>query len=543
MEKKFESKDSTATRTDSKSSRTKESNHKPYYRRNHNKRNDERKDTRSDKCDTIKDQPTMRNDPSWYAISDNIGKAVGSIPFNRFSGMKEDLFADATIPSNITFADASGKSTPGVMAVHWIATCGSSTSAVSAVNTAARALYTYVRHQNSGHANYESADLMLYVLAMDQVYTMYCELVRMYKTASTYYMTNRSVPDLLLHAMRVDPVSLRQNLAQFRYGINLTCAKISAMCVPKKFDFFKKHALMASAVLADSSSVRGQFSVPVLAGYYTFESTTTGGGSLKYNLIPESDDWNGKLKALNDAIDVIMSDEDMNIMSGDILKAFGRENLYTLAEVDENATLDFVFDENLLAQIENSVSFRLQTKPNITQAGNVITFDPQLWAPTTEVVVDVFGTGLKYFNSHKDDPDWKDTLEWTRLSNSLNYYDDTYHINCGTELMAGYTVSYYDYSDNPAGVATSFPPVYTYTRRSTTNVADDNYLLFHMWSHFDWAPMLYILAGKVASGKGDLHFTGVIGDLKVYTLVDNDTYTRLNECAVMAELTGGLLKL
>lgn len=52
-------------------------------------------------------------------------------------------------------------------------------------------------------------------------------------------------------------------------------------------------------------------------------------------------------------LDVLLSNEDINIMSGDIMKAYGSD-LFTIPYIQENEIQEIVHDENLLLQFSNS---------------------------------------------------------------------------------------------------------------------------------------------------------------------------------------------
>lgn len=59
------------------------------------------------------------------------------------------------------------------------------------------------------------------------------------------------------------------------------------------------------------------------------------------------------LESIQEMLDVLLANEDINIMSGDIIKAYGSD-LYTLPYIQENELQEIVHDENLLLQFSNS---------------------------------------------------------------------------------------------------------------------------------------------------------------------------------------------
>lgn len=64
------------------------------------------------------------------------------------------------------------------------------------------------------------------------------------------------------------------------------------------------------------------------------------------------------LNQLDNAISILLADEDINIMSGDIIKAYGSE-LYKLPLLGEEELQEFTYDVDLLQQFKNSVSIEI----------------------------------------------------------------------------------------------------------------------------------------------------------------------------------------
>lgn len=480
------------------------------------------------------------NDYKWYEISEPISKAVGSIPFNRFPGVKEKVTFNLK-GSSLSFDadDQSGATTPGVLTVKYIPSYGNAAGATAAINVAARAIYTFVRHQNSGRTNYEAPDLMLYIMAMDQIYTAWYELRRLYDAIMTYTFENRYIPDALIYAMAETTASnYRSNLADFRYRINLLAAKISSLCVPKKFDIFKRHTLLAGNVFADSTSLRGQYYLFKAERFLKFSPTAdTNGGSLQ-SVSGITGTPSQACAVVEALLDAVLQDEDMNIMSGDILKAYGRENLYQLEFVSEDETLSLARVENVLQQIENSATYgglcsnTADLKYTITQnqdaaantdrylittlsgIGNTQSGEP--WSLGTEIKVNQL-----YFNSHKDAPDYKDVIEWSR-SNSWKGY--------ATEIITSYVIYYNNYNEATGVMSLSkvtFGSVLYYLNNA---IPSD---VVTKLSSFDWHPIVYLISNTSPSTGA---YKGKIADLKVYTLIELGDIQQIHDAAINGAL-------
>lgn len=269
-----------------------------------------------------------------------------------------------------------------------------------------RALYSFVRHVNSGRVNYEAPDLMMYVMAMDSVYLLVHEIKRLIRLAYLYVLENRDIPEKVFSVLGIDHKDLIGNLANYRAQLNTRIAKVNSLAVPANFNLFKRRSVMGSVVLTDEPNRPTQIIVPVADGFYKFTVGTTGStldyvipGSSAHNdtfavhvqrggdntFVKSKTRVNDYFKLLDDMLSVLLSDEDINIMSGDIIKAYG-DNLYRLPFIEENEMQDIIHDENLLLQFTNSTVLDIPTasfgrfsstdaNKGIQAEGNLVTFE------------------------------------------------------------------------------------------------------------------------------------------------------------------------
>lgn len=247
-----------------------------------------------------------------------------------------------------------------------------------------RSLFTFVRHVNSGRTNYEAPDLMLYVMAMDNIYLRIHEIKRLIRLGYHYEMRNRTIPNKIYSALGVDITDTINNMANYRARLNMAISKANSLAVPSSFNLFARRTVLGSVVLTDEPNRPTQLIIPEADGYYTYNSKGKTGGRLEYvtkqSLTKATNETSYKadgvmrvtplrkltvddlLKSLENELSTLLSDEDINIMSGDILKAYGN-NLYSLKYIEENEALELVHDENLLMQFKNSTVLDL---PNAT---------------------------------------------------------------------------------------------------------------------------------------------------------------------------------
>lgn len=304
------------------------------------------------------------NDASWYMADNQLVNDVASISFNTALGNPITL----TGSIGTTFSvNSYSLQLPGIMSIYTTPTIGISTDANSPVNIAMRRLYTYVRHANSGHSNYDPADLMIYLLAMDSIYTYWAYMVRAYGVAQVFSRTNKFVGDALLTAMGVDP-NIRENLADFRAYINTFAAKAQQWCVPRVMTYFLRHNWMYSNVYKDEDNDKAQMFMYVPAALYKYNPTLSEGsagglqatyiaaqagtGIITYKTLPNT--YVDLVAKGNDLLNALAGQEDIGIISGDILKAYGVENLWKIDTIPTEYQVVPVFSEEVLEQFHNT---------------------------------------------------------------------------------------------------------------------------------------------------------------------------------------------
>lgn len=291
------------------------------------------------------------NDPTWYAQDKRLLEDSANMYFSWAVGTPFSLDNEAAgVSENLVL--------PGICAIYTAPSLGYSADKSSPVNVAATALYSYVRSANAGSSNYDAPDLMLYCLALGQVYSYINFLQRTYGLLTLYAQPNRYIPRDVLIACDVDPDSAEGDLANFRYGINLLINKVASFSVPGNLEYFKRMAFMYSNVYTAGTSIKDQLYMYSPAGFWKFTlSDTNKSGMLDYTpfLDAQADLYTVKdlLNYGNDLLTNILGNEDFNIMSGDINKKYGND-LITLTSLPEYYPIVPIFDIAVLEQMKNA---------------------------------------------------------------------------------------------------------------------------------------------------------------------------------------------
>lgn len=551
----------------------------------------------SNKGDKFKRKKT--NDPSWYVANQAIVKDVASLPFAVFNGLDYECFKPVELANKLPTDDVASTHTPGVAVYKYMPWYGTATP-TSALNLTMRALYSFVRHANSGRSNYEAPDLMLYIMAMDSIYLIIHETKRLLRLAYLYVLENRDIPEKVYDVLGIDLTDVIANLANYRAQLNTRIAKANSLAVPANFNIFKRRAVMGSVVLTDEPNRPTQLIVPKADGYYMFNATTQNGGSLGY-VTPGSTTSNKSvysanvqylavkksslkdyLTLLDSMLAVILSDEDMNIMSGDIIKAYGSD-LYSIPFLQDNEIQEIIHDENLLLQFTNSTVLDIENasfrESSATTNYNGIEFEVGFNIPNSSapVIAQQNGTlvakcvhntslsltgkpvsqaGQKPFvlldtqfieTSDSNSITPENVLEWTRLTMAAYKYNGTavYTIEAGVELGLGWLVAmplnYWKLNDQQKRhnvktiVSQWFQFGYTWMQQVKTQIPD--------FSNLSDDEYTYYIYGTTQNRS--TNFSSAISEITRYNynyvgkMIDGLSFGPRQYCAGKVTLSGG----
>lgn len=503
-------------------------------------------------------QHSSTNDPQWYFKDKRILEDTASYSFNQPLGTRLH-FNQYHLPTGLDTNKIGASAVPGLMTVRLALTPGIAVSAEDPVNIAATNVYSYVRYKNSGSANYDAPDLMMYLLAMDSLYACWNWMQRIYGFASIYSQTNKYLPRAYMEANNVDFDDVMAHLADFRAWLNVKAQSISAFCVPATMTYNIRHSWLFSNIFKDSDTNKAQQYMYVPAWFYKYDETSSpkGGQLVPVIAVPNTVGTAKKYKVtdlmnmLNSMIEAVNYAEDIGIMSGDILKAYGAGNLFTLSPIDPDYKVEAVHSPEVLWQIENMhclfagstdiSQFNITQDPNT----NFIKYNPEL----TGVVAPRNGG---YLNFHHNDITAENVIVASRLlaaTVTKTGTQNTTITSCGSEIALNAYLSVFVENANTSATLTDSTqlqliikeiPFVTYPelKNGLVDVETLNeYLTIIGWySAFDWAPELLLGVGYTDAESHLNHSTvGVIRDWDKYTLLDNQDIESMNLLALLTE--------
>jgi hypothetical protein len=503
-------------------------------RRNDNDRNKEKRNPRPEK-DTRKNEREEApnkvgfNSPEWYAASPQLMVDAASLAFSEPVGTTLSME-----PSGVTSwsNQAFDAGIPGVCCLSWVPAVGISSSESSALNIATRNIYSFVRHANAGHTNYNSPDLMIYLLCMDSIYSYFAWMVRLYGVIRAYNIKSRYMPKALVESMGVNFDDLNKSLADFRYYINNFAVKAGSLCTPATMSYNARHIWMNSHVYLDELSAKGQLYLFDQQVYWKFSATSDPNGGRAVAV--KRYDWMGSESTLADIItfgnallEPILADEDMGIMSGDILKAFGDSNLVRLANIPEDYFVIPEYNEEVLSQIQNATVLRLPTSTSeldVYQSNNVLFFNPEF-----------SGRGVDFkkiiFTIAKDSPTPSDIMVASRLTNILLHDEDgnkTYLEACGSDFITDMRIWYNDEDGITKQVLIHSE---WYIDLAAPELTAANLRALSKLEMFNNHPQ--VVAYCVGNNK--LHYSGTFFDVNNYTLLSSYELGKMHNTAILSE--------
>lgn len=515
-------------------------------------------------------QPHIRgtNDYRWYAYNDQLLRDTCSVGFNYPTGYN---LPDALARSNANWAQVAGAlRIPGIISINLVPTYGISNDQNSPINVAARQVYNFIRAENSGHANYDAVDYMMYLLAVDSVFSFYAFLMRIYGIVTHYTFFDAYSPDAIIMSMGVNPNDIRENFAQFRAFINLYAAKMGTLLVPKSFNIFLRHAQMYGNVYKDSDSSRAQLYLYNPECFYEYNPTGSGTGAtldtvvmrdtIFPNVQPAAQHSFNDLQNIGNVLLSAATDEDFIIMAGDTLKAFGSENLWKQEDIDEQFKLEPIFDFTWLTQIQNAMSLDrvggFQTAADnkykleqVIPGGNL-----SPWIKTTFELSSADNLYQPWWDhealmvSPFEVPTQGDIIESSRLLFTADYGTDSggNHIctitSCGSEIASNFQL----FTQVGTGGArhlhcynlSSHSVVPTSSNLSTA--LDGLVRTRILLDCFNMHPTIFVIRdNENVTDPNDLSrytLLGVATDLDNYAVVSKETISRMHELALLSML-------
>lgn len=290
------------------------------------------------------------NDPRWYAQNPQLMKDYASFPFGFPLGVTIDGGEGSR---------QKGYGVPGVCTINLAPSIGYATTPNDPVNMAMRNTYTFVRRANSGATNYEAPDLMMYILSVTNVLAYIEFLKRTVGLMMAYTALNRYYPKALVQSAGWDFNDVQNNIVQLRGYINQMAVKAQSLVIPNSLSYVARQAWLYSKVILDSNTDKAQSYQFVPTGFFTYPGDSDQPTSLVFTrwlsgIQATTGNTVAQAIAFGDAmINPILQSQAFNVMSGDILKAYGNQGVITIMGVSDTYITLPEYSTEVQSQIEN----------------------------------------------------------------------------------------------------------------------------------------------------------------------------------------------
>lgn len=506
-----------------------------------------------------KDLGSATNDPKDYQLDAQLLKDVASIPFSWATGTPLNLnnALMSTTPSKGNFT------IPGILALGVVPTVGTAKQASDPVNVCANRIYSYVRHANSGSKNYDAPDLMLYLLAVANVYGMIMHLQRIYGMIGTYSTYNRYLPNTLIQAAGMDAKDVIPNLANFRARLNMLIYKAASFAVPSSMPYFKNMAESFGNYYSEGTSMKDQIYIIRPVGLYKYKLNDDLSGMLKFEVFADNT-VKYMLDYAEDMLSRLIYSEDMNLMSGDILKAYGSEGIYKLATVSEDYSLLPIMDIPVLEQIKNattcgmvynetgaadfSVDITQSTDHSFLNINNTITTHNRANSNATAANARALALQSldedRFMTTSTKDVTPELVMENSKYMVAADGYthtpgSETATITLYPRTFIPYYFTIYEGDVSGTGIVSIVDHVFSYATPVNLDDKEELKAFIHRLSviqHFKFAPIMHPLGYTAGTTAPAVKFAEgyIFQDVDNYAIISDSTLRAMHEAALMA---------
>lgn len=514
---------------------------------------------------TCGDKLSSLNDISWYKRYPELLEASARIAFPYRPGMSLHMgtvkFPESNGPVNTSY------DVPGVATLKWIPSFGRSTKATDPTSIAAREIYSKVRSKYSGSLDADAPDFIMYLGALDSIYSYIGALKRIYRILDIYTPQNYILPDGLLRMMGLTTGTinhLRTDKANFNLMINQLIRMTKKFAMPASMDMFVRHYWMNDNVYTDRADVNSQFYVFSQAGFYKYASVNTPAGVPAAGLTLQVAPWGG-LDEFNSTdpvdalynfgaqlINALSAWDDCYTISGYLMRAYEGVTQFTVDELPLHEQFSPVFVPEVLSQIENSVGVlasNAQTPTNIRgtdvsqdPATNAVLYTPSVKKTAASFEGADFVDTANWINLHENNPSSDAIVIATRLHPvRISDGTDGFHILAGTEIPLGWSVLIRVFDNNMHKTYVRGLPQHfaiTGTADMGWNFDKDTaraLAAVAAMSAFDYHPLVNLVLGfDVDTNPGAVSY--MQGDVSNITTVPDDVLTNIHRVCTYSEL-------
>ena len=483
---------------------------------------------------------TFANDPSWYNLNKQLVIDAASISFHTplSEGITRDSLASNTKTPRASVVALAFQACPGIGGYDSNSRFSASGIYNSVARVASQNIYAWVRHANSGASNYEPSDLMMYLLALDQAYIIYAWGRSIYRMANSFLNYNFTWLKDMAQLEDINLDDFRENLANMRTYLNITATRLNALSAPKLFPYFNRHVWMTSNIFKDSGVKRSSYYAFYPYSYGVYNSTQARIAMTEFG--SSQLDYAGYVAIMNSIVDNLIADEDIGIISGDLRKAYGAENLFIIDSTPVDDYVEPIFSEEVLTQISGATlvgplksgSYDIcQTYNSYIYTGTYVEGATSLPSVSQLFPIITSNENSSYYhdgfivNMYKDDVTPDDVMVATRLMACTNYGTDGQTnfravILAGSEFIVFAKLAVRD--DSTSGLKATELVLQDFSMRST--------LAAQVLPQLDWFPQAVFNLDSSATTE----YYYYVSDLSNYAVIGPEQLRNMHMVALLS---------
>lgn len=516
-----------------------------------------------------------RNDISWYTKYPNLLQAAGSFPYPYRPGMSLNI-GQYTIPT-VSNPIQRQFVIPGVMVLDWVPSVGYSKTATDPASIMAKEIYAKVRAAFSGSLDADGPDFVVYLGALDSIFTYLAWLKRLYRVMNAWTPENYVLPDVVLSAMgftAANILSLRQHRTQLWQCINELILMSRKFTCPAVMDLFNRHYWMSDNVYTDSPDINSQFYLFNPTALYKYAALDMPDGNpgpgLQMTLMPQFNSSNASNISVElfyqfgrSLIDALVAWDDAYTINGYLQRAYAGVPTFIVEELPQDAVLLPQYTEEVLTQIENSRAipfgrywdFSDLSGLNVTQdvPSNAVISDPTVTLDMLQAVADSFQrcvTTSPTLSARSPSPTVADSVIASRLQCAVKSYtmsgnSATLKITAATEIPVAWHIYKTVRASNVWGTGgIPYPQVVNFTYQtgagSTTTAGEmiamlEEALGVFEAEQFDWHPFSFVTRSSYYNATPNAGCF-VAGDTHNITSITVTDLENLHKICVYSEL-------
>lgn len=328
---------------------------------------------------------------------------------------------------------------PGIMVFDVVNTPGVS-SPNSPLQQLVKQLYTKVYAQQTAAKQIAGSDLYMYLLAMDEAYSVYAEFVRVYGLLLSFSPIDRYTPKVYVQALGYNYETLKNHMPEFENMLDNFANAMRVYFVPKDVALYDMHEQLFGNVYVDDQTSRAKMYAFRKHIYRKWQDIASDqGSSLKAVPMHSTEllDLAGMQAIIDDITESLFKSESVSFISALLGKVLNGEG-YTLSKLNPLYETPIIYDQRRLDQIHNmfiagQFKFnKVQDAYDIEQdiSANAIICQPyvQMSAANTDrkqnVLVNIYSSG-QIVDTAQNQPSPEDVVHMTLFKPTFRYDSST----------------------------------------------------------------------------------------------------------------------